>query len=159
MNVSGKVRLQIIVPWSPLMSVAPASGIQVWDSQPISTVVAMVATVLGASFRFSMCPDIWLSSSTAYLNMKGTITLVIWEGRAGEEEVGGGVREEESSLLDTCTINSNTISLVLYSASSFIPTWISSCADSKSGINQFTGRLKEMYVSTVCIHVCCVHSS
>ncbi len=43
----------------------------------------MVATVLGASFRFSMCPDIWLSSSTAYLNMKGTITLVIWEGREG----------------------------------------------------------------------------
>lgn len=65
----------------PLMSVAPASGTQVWDLQPISTAVAMVATVLGASFRFSMCPDIWLSSSTAYLNMKGTITLVIWEGR------------------------------------------------------------------------------
>lgn len=43
----------------------------------------MVATVLGASFRFSMCPDIWLSSSTAYLNMKGTITLVSWEGRVG----------------------------------------------------------------------------
>lgn len=96
MNVLGKVRLQIIVPRSPLMSVAPASGIQVWDSQPISTAVAMVATVLGASFRFSMCPDIWLSSSTAYLNMKGTITLVIWEGRQGEEEVwGGGGREEE----------------------------------------------------------------
>lgn len=74
------------------MSVAPASAIQVWDSQPISTAVAMVATVLGASFRFSMCPDIWLSSSTAYLNMKGTDTLVIWEGKGGREET---FREEE----------------------------------------------------------------
>lgn len=68
-------------PLSRLMSVwhlpvKPKSG----DLQPISTAVAMVATVLGASFRFSMCPDIWLSSSTAYLNMKGTITLVIWGG-------------------------------------------------------------------------------
>lgn len=84
------------------LPVKPESG----DLQPISTAVAMVATVLGASFRFSMCPDIWLSSSTAYLNMKGTITLVVcvcagWEGRGGaegEEEVetggstGGGRR-------------------------------------------------------------------
>lgn len=58
------------------LPVKPKSG----DLQPISTAVAMVATVLGASFRFSMCPDIWLSSSTAYLNMKGTITLVICGG-------------------------------------------------------------------------------
>lgn len=63
------------------MSAAPANAIQVWDSQPISMAVAMVATVVGASFRCSMCPDIWLSSSTAYLNMKGTVTLVIWGGR------------------------------------------------------------------------------
>lgn len=49
----------------------------------------MVATVLDASFRFSMCPDIWLSSSTAYLNMKGTVTLVSWEGRVGFREETG----------------------------------------------------------------------
>lgn len=66
-----------------LMSAAPANKTQVWDLQPIRTAVAMVATVFGASFRFSMCPDIWLSSSTAYLNMKGTVTLVSWEGREG----------------------------------------------------------------------------
>lgn len=66
-----------------LMSAAPANETQVWDLQPIRTAVAMVATVLGASFRFSMCPDIWLSSSTAYLNMKGTVTLVSWEDRVG----------------------------------------------------------------------------
>lgn len=46
--------------------------------QPIRIAVAMVATVFGASLRFNMCPDIWFRSSTAYLNMKGTITLVIW---------------------------------------------------------------------------------
>jgi hypothetical protein len=40
--------------------------------QPIRTAVAMVATVFGASLRFSMFPDIWLRLSTAYLNMKGT---------------------------------------------------------------------------------------
>ena len=40
--------------------------------QPIRTAVAMVATVFGASLRFSMFPDIWLRLSTAYLIMKGT---------------------------------------------------------------------------------------
>lgn len=81
------------------MSMAPASAIQVWDLQPISTAVAMVATVLGASFRFSMCPDIWLSSSTAYLNMKGTITLVIWKGR--ERERGRGREGRKHSDMRT----------------------------------------------------------
>lgn len=69
------------------MSTEPASAIQVWDSQPISMAVAMVATVLGASFRFSMCPDIWLSSSTAYLNMKGTITLVSLEDTVRDRNI------------------------------------------------------------------------
>lgn len=47
----------------------------------------MVATVFGASLRFNMCPDIWFRLSTAYLNMKGTITLVSWRmgGKIGRE--------------------------------------------------------------------------
>lgn len=69
------------------LPVKPKSG----DLQPISTAVAMVATVLGASFRFSMCPDIWLSSSTAYLNMKGTITLVICVGGGQTEKMRLGL--------------------------------------------------------------------
>lgn len=90
MNVLGKVSLQIIgSPTVPSDERGTCQWNTVWDSQPISMAVAMVATVLAASFRFSMCPDIWLSSSTAYLNMKGTVTLVIWVGRVGgrgEEE-------------------------------------------------------------------------
>lgn len=47
---------------------------QIWEShlQPMRTAVATVATVFGASLRFSTFPDIWLRLSTAYLNMKGT---------------------------------------------------------------------------------------
>lgn len=69
----------------------------------------MVATVLGASFRFSMCPDIWLSSSTAYLNMKGTVTLVSWGGREGGRKHSEERRKKEetvsNSLLDRHMFN------------------------------------------------------
>lgn len=120
MNVFGEVSTWIIgSPTMPCDAFGTCKGhtiiwlkaktIQVCDSQPISMAVAMVATVLGASFRFSMCPDIWLSSSTAYLNMKGTITLVIWEGEEGAGKCSEKKKQFSKSLLGRHMLNGSSL--------------------------------------------------
>lgn len=67
--------------------------------QPMRMAVAMVATVFGASLRFNMCPDIWFKLSTAYLNMKGTNTLVSWRmgGKGGRGE-GEGEKKQRNRV-------------------------------------------------------------
>lgn len=63
----------LLVPASQLTSVKKNKILYL---QPMRTAVAIVMTVPVASFRFKTLPDIWLRSSTAYLNMKGTITFI-----------------------------------------------------------------------------------
>lgn len=86
-NFWGKVSWRLICSTLPKIKSNTCQDRSRQHSQPIRTAVAMVATVFGASPRFNMCPDIWFRSSTTYLNMKGTVTLVIWRTSREKERL------------------------------------------------------------------------